>query len=43
LTFPIRYHRPERRETRLLDWLCIAPALFLAGAMIGHLIEAVVR
>ncbi|WP_286172850.1 hypothetical protein [Porphyrobacter sp. YT40] len=43
MTFPIRYHRPARPrpEASALVWL--APGLLLAGAMVGHLIDAVVR
>lgn len=42
LTFPIRSYRPEppRRESPLL-WA--APGLLLAGALLGHLIEAAWR
>jgi hypothetical protein len=42
LPFLISHYRPARpRPDRPLLWL--APGLLLAGAMIGHLIEAMVR
>lgn len=43
LTFPIRYHRPAAPRSHWSALLWAAPGLLLAGAMIGHLIEAAVR
>jgi hypothetical protein len=39
----ISHYRPVPRTGHLIDWLYLSPGLLIAGAIIGHLIEAMVR
>ena len=43
LTILISHHRPARPQPQLAALLWLAPGLLLAGAMIGHMVEAVLR